>query len=136
MVRSAHLRASRTMGRILRDARKSGLLRMRSNNGIDAMLPDDSSRPPVLAHQRFVADKESFSDLTLAQRFRRIHDTNLWGATASISGLGSELDATAVLRAELPLLFRKLAITLLLDSPCGEARWINHGDLGVRTVGV
>ena len=103
---------------------------------IDAMLPDDSNRPPVLAHQRFVADRESFTDLTLAERFRRIHDTNLWGAAASMSGLGSEFDATAVLRAELPRLLRKLAITSLLDAPCGEARWINHADLGVRTVGV
>jgi hypothetical protein len=97
---------------------------MRSNNGIDAMLPNDSDRPPVLAHQRFAADRESFTGLTLAQRFQRIHDTNLWSATASISGLGSELDATAVLRAELPRLLRKLAITSLLDAPCGEARWI------------
>src|SRR3984957_18713709 len=100
------------------------------------MVSNDSDRPPVLAHQRVGALRESFTDLPLAQRFQRIHDTNLWGATASISGLGSELDATAVLRAELPQLFRKLAITSLLDAPCGEARWINHGDLGVRTVGV
>ena len=33
------------------------------------------------------------------QRFQRIHDTNLWGAEASTSGLGSEIDATAALRA-------------------------------------
>ena len=39
-------------------------------------------------------DKASFADLDLAQRFRRIHDTNLWGAAASASGLGSEMDAT------------------------------------------
>jgi hypothetical protein len=36
----------------------------------------DSDRPPVLAHQRFLDDRESFTDLNLAQRFRRIHDTN------------------------------------------------------------
>ena len=45
----------------------------------DAM-PPDSDRPPVLAHQRFLEDRESFTGLNLAQRFRRIHDTNLWGA--------------------------------------------------------
>jgi SAM-dependent methyltransferase len=100
------------------------------------MLSDDSNRPPVLAHQRFVADSKSFAGLNLAQRFQRIHDTNLWGAAESISGLGSELDATTVLRAELPRLFGKLAITSLLDAPCGEANWINHADLGVRYVGV
>ena len=65
-------------------------------------MPGDSERPPVLAHQRFVEDRKSFAGLDLAQRFRRIHDTNLWGAAASASGLGSEMDATAALRAELP----------------------------------
>jgi SAM-dependent methyltransferase len=100
------------------------------------MVSSDSNRPAVLAHQRFVEDRESFSDLNLAQRFRRIHDTNLWGAEASTSGLGSEIDATAVLRAELPRLLEKLAVTSLLDAPCGDAGWINHADLGVRYVGV
>ncbi len=100
------------------------------------MFSNDSDRPAVLAHQRFVADKESFSGLNLAQRFQRIHDTNLWGAAASTSGLGSELDATAVLRTELPRLLQKLAVASLLDAPCGDAGWINHADLGVGYVGV
>ena len=79
---------------------------------------------------------ESLADLNLAQRFRRIHDTNMWGAAASASGLGSEIDATIVLRTELPRLFKKLGMTSLLDAPCGDAGWINKADLGVRTVGV
>ena len=100
------------------------------------MSSSDSDRPPVLAHQRFVDDRKSFADLNLAQRFRRIHDTNMWGAAASTSGLGSEMDATIVLRAELPRLFRKLGVTSLLDAPCGDAGWINKADLGVRLAGV
>ena len=100
------------------------------------MSLSDSDRPPVLAHQRFVDDKESFAGLSLEQRFRRIHDTNLWGAPASASGLGSEMDATAVLRAELPRLFKKLSIASLLDAPCGDAGWINQANLGVRAIGV
>ena len=100
------------------------------------MSSSDSHRPPVLAHQRFLADKESLADLNLAQRFRRIHDTNMWGAAASTSGLGSEIDATIVLRTELPRLFKKLGMTSLLDAPCGDAGWINKADLGVRIVGV
>ena len=100
------------------------------------MSSEDSHRPPVLAHQRFVADSRSFADLNLAQRFQRIHDTNLWGAPESASGLGSELDATAVLRAELPRLFRQLGVTSLLDAPCGDAGWINRADLGVRYAGI
>jgi hypothetical protein len=103
---------------------------------IDVMSLSDSDRPPVLAHQRFVEDRESFADMNLAQRFRRIHDTNLWGAAASPSGLGSEIDATAVLRAELPRLFERLGVTSLLDAPCGDAGWINSADLRVRSIGV
>ena len=109
---------------------------MRGGRYIAAMSPTDSNRPPVLAHQRFVEDNQSFAGLDLAQRFRRIHDTNLWGAAASASGLGSEMDATATLRAELPLLFGRLGVTSLLDAPCGDAGWINHADLGVRITGV
>jgi methyltransferase family protein len=100
------------------------------------MPASDSDRPPVLAHQRFVDDRGSFGDLNLSQRFQRIHDTNLWGAPESTSGLGSELDATAVLRAELPRLFKQLGVTSLLDAPCGDAGWINRVELGVRYAGI
>jgi 2-polyprenyl-3-methyl-5-hydroxy-6-metoxy-1,4-benzoquinol methylase len=96
----------------------------------------DSDRPSVLAHQRFVADRQSFSGLNLQQRFQRIHDTNLWGAEASVSGLGSEIDATATLRAELPPLLKRLGATSLLDAPCGDAGWIARADLPQRIIGI
>jgi SAM-dependent methyltransferase len=96
----------------------------------------DSERPAVLAHQRFLEDKERFAGLSLEQRFRRIHETNMWGAAASTSGLGSEIEATAAIRAELPRLVEKLGVTSLLDAPCGDAGWINAANLGVRIVGV
>jgi hypothetical protein len=100
------------------------------------MAIHDSHRPPVLAHQRFIEDKESFAGLNLAQRFQRIRDINLWGAEASPSGLGSEMDPTTELRAELPRLLKKLGVASLLDAPCGDAGWINRADLDVRYVGV
>ncbi len=96
----------------------------------------DSDRPPVLAHQRFAADRAAFAGLSLRDRFQRIHDTNLWGAAESVSGLGSETDATAVLRAELPDLLRRLGVGTLLDAPCGDGGWIASADLGVRVFGV
>jgi hypothetical protein len=96
----------------------------------------DSDRPSVLAHQRFAADRKSFAGLNLAQRFQRIHDINLWGAAESVSGLGSELDATAALRKELPRLLARLEVSVLLDAPCGDAGWINQLNLDVRYVGV
>jgi SAM-dependent methyltransferase len=97
---------------------------------------NDSDRPPVLAQQRFAADRESFADLDLAQRFRRIHDSNLWGASESTSGLGSEMDATAALRLELPRLLARLRVSSLLDAPCGDGGWINTAGLALRTIGV
>jgi hypothetical protein len=96
----------------------------------------DSERPPVPGHQRFVADRASFAGLSLRERFQRVRDTNLWGAEASVSGLGSELDATATLRAELPALLRRLGVASLLDAPCGDAGWIVGADLGVRVTGI
>jgi hypothetical protein len=100
------------------------------------MAADDADRPPVLAHQRFTADRKSFAGLSLRQRFERIHDSNLWGAAESTSGLGSEMDATATLRAELPRLLAKLGVASLLDAPCGDAGWIGAANLGVDYVGV
>ena len=97
---------------------------------------DDSDRPPVLAHQRFAADRKSFAGLNLAQRFQRIHDSNLWGAAKSTSGLGSELDATAVLRGELPRMLARLGVTSLLDAPCGDAGWISQSGLEMPYVGI
>jgi Methyltransferase domain len=97
---------------------------------------NDADRPPVLAHQRFAADRKSFAGLNLAERFQRIHDSNLWGAAKSTSGLGSELDATAVLRGELPRLLARLGVTSLLDAPCGDAGWISQSGLEVSYVGI
>jgi hypothetical protein len=83
-----------------------------------------ANRPPVLAHERFVADRASFAGLDLAARFTRIVQTNLWGAATSASGLGSETAATAAVREALPGLLRRLGARSLLDAPCGDAGWI------------
>ena len=96
----------------------------------------DNERAPVLAHQRYVAERAGFDGLDLRQRFERIHATNLWGATTSVSGLGSEADATSVLAAGLPPLLRALGVASLLDAPCGDAGWIRRIALGVDYVGV
>ena len=93
-------------------------------------------RPPVLAHQRFVADRENFAGLDLAARFERILRTNLWGAATSVSGLGSEDPATVAIREALPHLLQRLGVRTLLDASCGDAGWIGRCELGVDYVGV
>ncbi|MCP3477568.1 class I SAM-dependent methyltransferase [Bradyrhizobium sp. CCGUVB1N3] len=97
------------------------------------MIPD---RPPVLAHQRFVADRENFAGLDLAGRFERIVRTNLWGAPTSVSGLGSEHPAAAEIEVALPPLLRRLGVRSLLDAPCGDAGWIGRCGLDVDYIGV
>ncbi|WP_441236900.1 class I SAM-dependent methyltransferase [Bradyrhizobium sp. 930_D9_N1_4] len=95
-----------------------------------------AKRPPVLAHERFVADRENFAGLDLAARFARIQQTNLWGAATSVSGLGSEDPATAAIREELPPLLRQLGARSLLDAPCGDAGWIGRMKLDVDYTGI
>ncbi|WP_245292190.1 class I SAM-dependent methyltransferase [Methylobacterium tarhaniae] len=99
-------------------------------------MPDDD-RPSVLAHDRFLVRREAFVHLSLKDRFRLIHDHNLWGAETSASGLGSEADATRAIRDGLPGLLAGLNIATLLDAPCGDAGWITHVDLGgIHYIGV
>jgi hypothetical protein len=83
-------------------------------------------RPPVLAHERFAADRANFAGLDLAARFERIERTNLWGAATSVSGLGSEDRATAAIRDALPSLLQRVGALSLLDAPCGDAGWIGR----------
>ena len=83
-----------------------------------------TTRPPVVAHERFAADAAAFVGLDLAARFGRIHATNLWGAAESRAGLGSEVAATAAIAAALPATLAALGVRSLLDAPCGDTRWL------------
>lgn len=95
-----------------------------------------AKRPSVLAHERFVADRENFAGLDLAARFERIEKTNLWGAASSVSGLGSEDLATAAIRDELPPLLQRLGARSLLDAPCGDAGWIGRMKVDLDYIGI
>ena len=95
-----------------------------------------ANRPPVLAHERFVADRDNFAGLDLAARFERIERTNLWGAASSVSGLGSEDMATAAIRDALPALLKRLGARSLLDAPCGDASWIGRLKLDLDYIGI
>jgi hypothetical protein len=96
----------------------------------------NAKRPPVLAHERFVADRENFAGLDLTARFERIERTNLWGAATSVSGLGSEDPATAAIRDALPTLLQRLGARSLLDAPCGDAGWIGRIGLDADYTGL
>ena len=90
-----------------------------------------NERPKVWAHEKFQQVREEFAGLELSGVFEKIHATNLWGASQSISGLGSELEATAGLRELLPALLRDLAVGTMLDIPCGDFHWLSQVELPV-----
>jgi len=93
-------------------------------------------RMPVLAELRFAEWRCEFDCLDLAERFKLIYRTNLWGAETSQSGLGSELDATASLRHDLAHLLRSFEVTSILDLPCGDFAWMAQMDLsGIHYLG-
>jgi 2-polyprenyl-3-methyl-5-hydroxy-6-metoxy-1,4-benzoquinol methylase len=56
--------------------------------------------------------------------FTRIFRDNEWKDDESVSGHGSTLGATEVIRRELPKLFAEFHMKSLLDIPCGDMNWI------------
>jgi hypothetical protein len=88
-------------------------------------------RPPVLAHEQFVRRAGELSGLPIDKVFQVIHDTNLWGASESVSGVGSEISATDKLRRELPELLSDLRAEVLLDLPCGDFTWLSKTALPI-----
>ncbi len=69
--------------------------------------------------------------------FDEIFRTNYWGSESSVSGPGSELEQTAVIRAALPPLFAAHGIRSILDAPCGDFNWMQHVALdGIQYTGV
>jgi hypothetical protein len=94
------------------------------------MTGEARQRKLTVAERRFAERAEELAELGLRERFERIHSTNLWSDPESRSGVGSTLDSTTVLRAELPKALRQLEARVLLDVPCGDFGWMHYVDLG------
>lgn len=60
---------------------------------------------------------------TLEGRFTEIFKSNAWGGSDSVSGTGSSLEATELLRSSLPSIFKELRINSIFDAPCGDFSW-------------
>ncbi|MDE2006462.1 MAG: hypothetical protein KGI51_07850 [Rhodospirillales bacterium] len=56
--------------------------------------------------------------------FAAIHQANYWGSGESVSGNGSTLASTELLRAELTALIAELGVGCLFDAPCGDFNWM------------
>ena len=69
-------------------------------------------------------------------QFTGIYEKRYWGAAGSVSGGGSSLESTRIVRETLPRLFREKAISSLLDIPCGDFYWMQSLDLhGINYTG-
>lgn len=89
-----------------------------------------TKRARTIAERRFEEHAAELSKLGLQERFERIYATNLWSDPETRSGVGSTLDSTRAIRAELPAALRRLETRVLLDAPCGDFTWMGQVDLG------
>jgi hypothetical protein len=63
---------------------------------------------------------------SLASVFSEIYRKNLWQNSESVSGRGSTLERTDVIRYRLPLLLQELKAQTLFDAACGDFNWMRH----------
>jgi hypothetical protein len=70
-----------------------------------------------------------YKNKPLKETFTHIKENQVWNNAESVSGTGSELEATQELIKELELLFEQYNISSLLDIPCGDFNWMQHVNL-------
>ena len=61
--------------------------------------------------------------------FLDIYLNNSWADQESVSGRGSTLARTDIIRIALPALLESVGAKSLLDAPCGDFNWMRHVDL-------
>jgi hypothetical protein len=80
---------------------------------------------------RIVCDFRSLSDI-----FTDIYQRNFWADAESVSGRGSTIARTEVIRTSLPVLLESVGAKTLLDAPCGDFNWMCQVDLsGIEYIG-
>jgi hypothetical protein len=63
------------------------------------------------------------------QVFGKIFRENEWKDRESVSGHGSTLYNTTIIRKALPKLLKQYAVVRFLDAPCGDFNWMRHVDM-------
>lgn len=67
--------------------------------------------------------------------FRHHYVSRGWGSLESLSGTGSTMDATVIIRSILPPLLDELRCDSILDIPCGDFNWMMQLELSQTYVG-
>lgn len=62
--------------------------------------------------------------------FKEVYNKNLFEGDESISGRGSSLGQTMVLKEKLIPLLEELDVKIFLDVPCGDFNWMQHINFG------
>ncbi len=89
-------------------------------------------RPPTIAERRFAEFRDQLQGLSTREIFDFIYHNNLWDSPESMSGVGSQLDATTQLRSQLPNMLDLLGVETLIDIPCGDFAWLSAASLHVN----
>jgi SAM-dependent methyltransferase len=80
---------------------------------------------PLIAYPLRLAITLVYSRKWFSQRtFSAIYKTNIWDSQESVSGKGSELRSTSVIREQLPIIIANYNIQSMLDVPCGDYNWM------------
>jgi hypothetical protein len=78
-----------------------------------------------------------FRNRKIQKKFTNIFYNNSFVGSDSISGPGSDLTQTEVIRNEIPKLFEKYKIKSFIDAPCGDLYWMQHVKLdGISYIGI
>ena len=80
---------------------------------------------------KFVKEK------SLKNKFSIIHKNNYWDNSETVSGPGSTIKNTIILRKELKKIIKKYKIKSIFDAPCGDCNWIKDiiSDSSIRYTG-
>jgi hypothetical protein len=60
----------------------------------------------------------------LKQAFEKAAEANYWSDADSLSGPGSNMEQTRVIREQIPVLLEKYGVKTMLDAPCGDLFWM------------
>lgn len=63
---------------------------------------------------------------SLKKAFEQAAKGNYWSDADSLSGPGSNLFQTRIIRQEIPLLLKKYGVKKMLDAPCGDLFWMKE----------
>ena len=66
---------------------------------------------------------------SLEKVFSEVYRTKTWQHHESVSGRGSTLERTKIIRSQLPSLLKELHAESLLDAACGDFNWMRHTEL-------